>query len=145
MAFWWVNHKQTVRQETEGGYIWSPKQNANGAKNASYDNLARCQVGDVVFSYAYAKIGRIGLVEAKAETAPKPLEFGNTGENWGDNGWLVRVAWQPLLKPLVPLDHFGLIQPLLPERYSPISTTSGRGNQGVYLAGLDEVLGQLLI
>ena len=145
MAFWWVNHKQTVRQETEGGYLWSPKQNANGAKNVSYDNLARCQVGDVVFSYAYAKIGRIGLVEAAAETAPKPPEFGSTGEYWGDDGWLVRVNWQPLQQPLVPLDHFGLIQPLLPERYSPISTTSGRGNQGVYLAGLDEVLGHLLI
>ena len=98
-----------------------------------------------MFSYAYAKIGRIGLVEAVAETAPKPPEFGSTGENWGVDGWLVRVAWQPLQKPLVPLDHFGLIQPLLPERYSPISTTSGRGNQGVYLAGLDEVLGHLLI
>ena len=145
MAFWWVNHKQTVRQETEGGYIWSPKQNANGAKNVSYDNLARCQVGDVVFSYAYAKIGQIGLVEAGAETAPKPPEFGSTGEYWGDNGWLVRVNWQPLQKPLVPLDHFDLIQPLLPKRHSPISTNSGRGNQGVYLAGLDEVLGHLLI
>lgn len=145
VAFWWVNHKQTVRQETEGGYIWSPKCNANGAKNVSYDNLARCQVGDVVFSYAHAKIGRIGLVESGAETAPKPPEFGSTGENWGDDGWLVRVNWQPLQQPLVPLDHFGLIQPLLPERYSPISTTSGRGNQGVYLAGLDEVLGHLLI
>ena len=145
MAFWWVNHKQTVRQETEGGYIWSPKQNANGAKNVTYDNLARCQVGDVVFSYAYAKIGRIGLVESAAETAPKPPEFGSTGEYWGDNGWLVRVNWQPLQKPLVPLDHFDLIQPLLPKRHSPISTNSGRGNQGVYLAGLDEVLGHLLI
>ena len=145
MAFWWVNHKQTVRQETEGGYIWSPKQNANGAKNVSYDNLARCQVGDVVFSYAYAKIGQIGLVESGAETAPKPPEFGSTGEYWGDDGWLVRVNWQPLQQPLVPLDHFDLIQPLLPERYSPISTTSGRGNQGVYLAGLDEALGHLLI
>ena len=145
MAFWWVNHKQTVRQETEGGYIWSPKHNANGAKNVTYDNLARCQVGDVVFSYAYAKIGRIGLVASAAETAPKPPEFGITGEYWGDNGWLVRVAWQPLQQPLVPLDHFDLIQPLLPKRHSPINTTSGRGNQGVYLAELDEVLGHLLI
>ena len=145
MAFWWVNHKQTVRQETEGGYIWSPKHNANGAKNVTYDNLARCQVGDVVFSYAYAKIGRIGLVESVAETAPKPPEFGSKGEYWGDDGWLVRVNWQPLQEPLMPLDHFGLIKPLLPERYSPINTTSGRGNQGVYLAGLDEILGQLLI
>ena len=36
-------------------------------------------------------------------------------------------------------------QPLLPECYSPINTTSGRGNQGVYLAGLDDALGHLLI
>ena len=57
----------------------------------------------------------------------------------------MRVNWQPLHQPLVPLDHFGLIQPLQPERYSPINTTSGRGNQGVYLAGLDELLGNLLI
>ena len=145
MAFWWVNHKQTVRQETEGGYIWSPKHNANGAKNVTYDNLARCQIGDVVFSYAFAKIGQIGLVESLAETAPKPPEFGSTGEYWGDNGWLVRVNWQPLQQPLEPREHFELIQPLLPERYSPINKTSGRGNQGVYLAGLDDALGHLLI
>ena len=41
MAFWWVNHKQTYRQETDGGYLWLPKANANGAKNISYDNLTR--------------------------------------------------------------------------------------------------------
>ena len=41
MVFWWVNHKQTYRQETDGGYLWSPKANANGAKNISYDNLTR--------------------------------------------------------------------------------------------------------
>ena len=37
MAFWWVNHKQTYRQETDGGYLWSPKAkaNAHGAKNIS--------------------------------------------------------------------------------------------------------------
>ena len=28
-----------------GGYIWSPKANANGARNVSYDNLSRCQRG----------------------------------------------------------------------------------------------------
>ena len=31
-SYWWVNHKQTYRQETDGGYIWSPKANANGAR-----------------------------------------------------------------------------------------------------------------
>jgi len=145
MAFWWVNHKQTYRQETDGGYVWSPKANANRARNVSYDNLSRCQRGDVVFSYAYGRISQIGLVETAAVTAAKPPEFGAVGDNWGPEGWLVRVNWQPLHQALVPQPFFALIQPLLPQRHSPISTTSGRGNQGVYLAGLGETLGQLLL
>ncbi|MCP9943012.1 HNH endonuclease [Cyanobium sp. ATX 6E8] len=145
MAHWWVNHKQTVRQETDGGYVWSPKANANGAHNVSYDNLTRCQRGDVVFSYAYGRIGSIGLVEAAAITAPKPPEFGAAGDNWSQEGWLVRVNWQPLRQPLVPQTFFELLQPLLPERHSPISTNTGRGNQGVYLAELSDALGLLLL
>ena len=145
MAFWWVNHKQTYRQETEGGYVWSPKATADGRRNVTYDNLARCQAGDVVFSYANGKISQIGLVEQVAVTAPKSPEFGNTGDYWGAEGWLVRVNWQPLQNPLVPQTFFPLLQPLMPERHSPISTTSGRGNQGVYLAGLSEELGRLLL
>jgi hypothetical protein len=145
VAFWWVNHKQTVRQETEGGYVWSPKANANGARNVSYDNLTRCQAGDVVFSYAYGRIGSIGLVETAAITAPKPSEFGSAGDYWSQEGWLVGVNWRSLREPLVPQTFFKLLQPLLPRRHSPISTTTGRGNQGVYLAGLDESLGSLLL
>jgi hypothetical protein len=44
-----------------GGYIWSPKANANGARNVTYDNLTRCQRGDVVFSYANGRISQLGL------------------------------------------------------------------------------------
>jgi hypothetical protein len=145
VAFWWVNHKQTYRQETEGGYVWSPKLTADGRRNATYDNLSRCQAGDVVFSYANGKISQIGLVEQAAVTAPKPSEFGRTGDYWGAEGWLVRVIWQRLQSSLVPQTFFELLQPLLPVRHSPISTTSGRGNQGVYLAGLSQELGRLLL
>lgn len=38
MRYWWVNQNQTFKQESEGGYIWSPKRNANGARNPFYDN-----------------------------------------------------------------------------------------------------------
>jgi len=145
VAFWWVNHKQTYRQETDGGYLWSPKANANGAKNISYDNLTRCQIGDVVFSYANGRINQLGLVEQKASTAQKPAEFDSTGDYWGAEGWLVMVNWQPLQKSLVPITYFELLQPLLPKRYSPISTNTGRGNQGIYLAELSEYLGELLL
>src|SRR5687767_7224475 len=30
-SYWWVNHKQTHKEELSGGYIWSPKKNKNGA------------------------------------------------------------------------------------------------------------------
>ena len=145
MSFWWVNHKQTYQQETSGGYIWSPKAKADGRRNVTYDNLTLCRQGDVVFSYAHAKIQQIGLVEAEAVSAPKPPEFGKAGDAWGDDGWLVHINWGMLRQPLIPLNFFELLQPFLPERHSPISTTSGRGNQGVYLAGLSEQLGKLLL
>jgi putative restriction endonuclease len=111
----------------------------------TYDNLSRCQRGDVVFSYAKGRISQLGLVETAAVTAPKPPEFGSAGENWSQEGWLVRVNWQPLRQALVPQTFFELLQPLLPEHHSPISTNNGRGNQGVYLAGLSESLGLLLL
>jgi hypothetical protein len=98
-----------------------------------------------VFSYANGRISQIGLVESAAVTAPKPPEFGTTGDIWSQEGWLVRVNWQPLRQALVPQTFFELLQPLLPERHSPISTSTGRGNQGVYLAGLSETLGLLLL
>jgi putative restriction endonuclease len=98
-----------------------------------------------VFSYANGRISQIGLVETAAVTAAKPPEFGATGDNWSQEGWLVRVNWQPLRQALVPQTDFELLQPLLPERHSPINTSTGRGSQGVYLAGLSETLGLLLL
>ncbi len=94
-----------------------------------------------MFSYANGKISQIGLVEPAAVTAHKPLEFGTTGDYWGAEGWLIRINWQPLSSPLVLQTFFELLQPLLPERHSPISTTTGRGIQEVYLAGLSDKLG----
>ena len=58
--YWWVNHKQTHRQELEGEYLWSPKKNRNGAKNVSYDNMIHVMPGDVVFSFADGAILAIG-------------------------------------------------------------------------------------
>ena len=52
MGFWWVNHKQTFNQEIGGGYIWSPKEDKNGARNQAYINLTLTKVNDTVFSYA---------------------------------------------------------------------------------------------
>jgi hypothetical protein len=136
--YWWVNHKQTVRQEIDGQYLWSPKTNSNAARNEFYNNMRRADPGDVVLSYADGKIGNIGRVTEFAFTAPKPEEFGATGAYWNKEGWLLPVFWTPLAVPVRPKDMIGRLGPLLPRSHSPIRPETGDGNQGVYLASIPE-------
>jgi putative restriction endonuclease len=134
--FWWVNHKQTVRQEIERQYLWSPKTNKNNARNEFYENMRRASPGDLVLSYANQEIRYVGRVAEFAFTAPKPAEFGKTGANWNDEGWLLPVFWTELTPPVHPKDILDVLAPLLPSKYSPIRPTTGDGNQGVYLASI---------
>ncbi len=39
MRYWWVNQNQTFRAEVRGSFMWSPKRNANGARNRFYENM----------------------------------------------------------------------------------------------------------
>lgn len=139
MAYWWVNHKQTVRQEIDGGYVWSPKRKKNNQRSPYYDFLREMRPGDYIVSYAHARIGFHGIVADTPLSAPKPKEFGKAGDNWANDGWLVPIAWQPMPTPLRPKDHMAFIAPLLPERYSPLQEI-GDGNQAAYLTRIDEVL-----
>lgn len=144
MAFWWVNHKQTRDHEVRGGYLWSPMRNANGARNQTYDNMTLVRPGDIVFSYANGRIGAIGTVTEAASASPKPTEFGNVGDYWANEGWLVPMYFADAPKPLRPKEHIEAIGPMLPAIYSPIQR-NGNGNQGCYLAGISDALGHLLL
>jgi putative restriction endonuclease len=100
--FWWVNHKQTARQEIRGQYHWSPKTTSKGARNQFYDNMRRANPGDLVLSYANQVIRYVGRVAEFAFTAPKPTEFGSTGAYWQDEGWLLPIFWTELDPPVRP-------------------------------------------
>ena len=56
MRYWWVNQNQTYRAEVRESFMWSPEQNANGARNQFYENMREVSPGDVVFSFC--DIGR---------------------------------------------------------------------------------------
>jgi putative restriction endonuclease len=141
---WWVNHKQTFSAEIEGGYIWSPKLNKNGARNQTYVNLTLVRAGDLVISYASTLIKAIGIATKGCHEAPKPKAFGEAGKNWSEVGWLVPIEWTKLSHPIAPKSHIEQIAPLLPERNSPLQA-NGNGNQSCYLAGIQEHLGQLIL
>src|SRR5438067_8040762 len=77
MRYWWVNQNQTYRQETGGGYLWSPKRNANGARNPFYESMREVSPGDIVFSFVDTKIAAIGVAQSYCWESPKPQEFGS--------------------------------------------------------------------
>lgn len=138
IKYWWVNHKQTVRQEIDGQYLWSPKVEANGARSEFYNNMRRASPGDIVLSYADQRIQYVGRVAEFAFTAPKPEEYGNAGQYWNSEGWLLPVFWVPLSEPVRPKTLIGQLRPHLPQKYSPINPETGGGNQKAYLAAIPE-------
>jgi putative restriction endonuclease len=144
LNFWWVNHKQTHKEEIDGGYVWSPKTNRNGARNETYLNLTRTAINDAVFSYAHKNIMAIGRVIGPWREAARPSEFGSVGAQWDHEGWLVPIEWVPLEHPYSPRAFLSRIVNLLPEKYSPIQS-DGRGKQAIYLTKISEALGNELL
>jgi hypothetical protein len=103
MLYWWVSQNQTFRQEIGGGYLWSPKRNANGARNPFYESMREVAPGDLIFSFVDTGIFAIGTAQSSCYESPKPVEFREAGLNWEAirlaitrSGWmLARVASPP--------------------------------------------------
>jgi len=98
MRYWWVNQNQTYRHEVQGGYLWSPKRNANGARNPFYESMREVAPGDLVFSFMDTRILAVGIAQSYCWESPKPLEFGNAGQNWENIGWKVQVNFTELAR-----------------------------------------------
>jgi putative restriction endonuclease len=143
MRYWWVNQNQTYQTEIRGNFMWSPKTNANGARNPFYDFMQQVSIGDVVFSFADTRIKALGIVTGPAQTAPKP-DFGSAGANWAREGWFVPVYCIAFAAPIRPKDHISVLRPFLPPRYSPLQP-NGDGLQSVYLTTVPEPLADALI
>ena len=147
MRYWWVNQNQTFRQEIEGGYLWSPKRNANGARNPFYESMREVSPGNLIFSFVDTRVAAIGIAKSYCWECPKPTEFGSAGQNWENIGWRVNVSFARLLNKIRPKDHMVVLRAVLPGRYSPLQS-NGNGIQSIYLTELSrdfvEVLGGLI-
>jgi putative restriction endonuclease len=144
MRSWWVNQNQTYKHEIEGGYLWSPRTNRNGARNQFYENMRLVEPGDIVFSFSDTKISQVGRAVSRAIPCPKPEEFGDVGANWGQEGWLVEIAWKAVPTPIRPKDNIEALKPHLPAKYSPL-TQDGNGLQSIYLAAVPEAMAAILM
>jgi hypothetical protein len=144
VRYWWVNQNQTYEQETRGGYLWSPKRNANDHRNPFYEFMREVAPGDVVFSFYNTRVSALGVVESFCYECPKPPEFGDAGPNWSNVGWKVDVRFTPVPSPIQPVEHMNVLRPLLPKKYAPVQA-SGRGLQGIYLTALEPPLADALL
>lgn len=138
--YWWVNHKQTHRQEISGEYLWSPKVEKNGAKSRFYDNMRLAAPGEYVLSMAHGRVSHLGCITEYAISSPKPEEFGKVGDYWRHEGWLLPMTWTALPEAVLPKEIIDQIAPLLRERYAPLQKDNGHGNQKAYLSEIDEPL-----
>jgi len=137
MRFWWVNQNKTYRHEIDGGFLWAPQ---SGIWH--HEILTRMRPGDLVFSFRDTFIVAIGVVQRPAENMIKP-DFGDQGDNWANLGWCVPTEFIELVHTIRPSELMNLLDPLLPEKYSPIQPGTGRGNQ-IYLTEIPPAMGDLL-
>src|ERR1700731_2402207 len=94
----------------QGGYLWSPKRNANGARNPFYESMREVAPGDLIFSFVETRVAAIGIARSYCWECPKPAEFGSTGLNWENVGWRVNVSFTNLLNKIRPKDHMGVLR-----------------------------------
>lgn len=123
--------------------MWAPKTDKRGGIPTSYKNMAEIQQGDVIFSFADKQIKAIGVALGTAYTALKPRVFEKAGEAWNDEGWKIDVFYKSTLSPIQPGNHMKLLEPLLPEKNSPIRK-NGVGNQ-VYLCEINDSMATALL
>ena len=142
--YWWVNHKQTAKQEREGGYLWAPTARKDGKSHRFYDSLKLARPGDIVFSFANSRIGAIGRVIGLYKDAEKPAELQSAGEGWAKSGWRLPVEFTLLENLLHPAVNMRKLKPYLPQKYSPIRH-NGHGNQQVYLAEITPLLAKAVL
>jgi hypothetical protein len=143
VRYWWVNQNQTYKFEVPGGFLWSPKTRADGARNYFYDTMTEVSPGDLVFSYSGTLIKAIGVAQRPAYSAPKP-DFESAGENWSNVGWYLETEFSELPNQIRPRDYMDQIRPLMRDKYAPLQD-SGNGLQGVYLTEISKALADLLV
>lgn len=131
-------------ESIEGGFLWSPFKNQDGGKNHFDDNIATI-IGDFVFSFADKKISYVGSVLAKSIKAPQPNSFGQKAKDWAGTGWLLKVEWEELKFSFSLEKNINHIRDLLPKKYSPYNVKLNKGQQGAYLAQINEKLAKLII
>ena len=140
MNFFWVNQKQTYKQEKMGGYLWAPQKNLRGQTKWHWKTMTQVQPGDIIFNYVDGAIRSYCRATTPAYTCEKPEAI---TQEWEQSGYRVDVVYTVTEKPFFVMKHLKELGGLFPTKYSPVSIKHKRGNQ-IYLAKISRELGKAL-
>lgn len=137
MAYFWVNQKQTYKQEREGGYLWAPKRNSDGNQHWGWKTMVKVNPGDIIFNNVNGALRSYCIATSAAYDFAKPAEL---EQEWEQLGWKIDARYIDLPKPVVISEYLDDIGDLFPKKYSPYSVQYKKANQS-YLAHLSSELG----
>ena len=137
MAYFWVNQKQTYKQERDGGYLWAPKRNSDGNQHWGWKTMEKVNPGDIIFNNVNGALRSYCIATSAAYDFTKPAEL---EQEWEQLGWKINARYVDLPEPIVISDHLESIGDIFPKKYSPYSVQHKKANQS-YLAELSLELG----
>lgn len=106
MSIFLVNQGKTYKSERAGGYMWSPKLDASGSRNAGYTLMTEAKRGDFVLHNSGGKISAISVVVKDCYDALQPDELHNSQNEyeWSDDGYRVDTEYHDFDVPLINSD-----------------------------------------
>lgn len=137
MKYFWVNQKQTYKQEREGGYLWAPKLGSDGKQHWGWKTMTRVNQGDIIFNNVNGALRSYCIATSAAYDFSKPAEL---EQEWEQQGWKINARYIDLHKPIVISEYLNQLGDLFPVKYSPYSVEYRKANQS-YLAELSIELG----
>ena len=129
MSVFYVFQGETYDQERPGGYVWSPKLNRNGGKNAGYSMMTNIRKDDFILHNVNGKVVSISIAKTDYYEAKEPHELieANTSVDWDEAGYRVDTDYFDFDVPLLTTNYKNWLE----EHYIEGSafTRAGRGKQ----------------
>jgi len=141
MNYYVVFQNKTHKEEHDMGILWAPQKDKNGnAPMFHWTTMNLLRTNDIVYSIVKNKVVAKGIVIKEAIDSDNPFD---DNELWGRAGWLAEVEYQFELDQIKIMDHLNIVSNFLPDKYSPFSKKTGKGNQG-YLFRITDEFGEFI-
>jgi hypothetical protein len=141
--YYWVNQGKTLKEESNGGYLWAPIKDKQGKTPYHWGTMNKLKQNDLVFNYSKGFIVGYCIIISNPYNAPIPSEFKDV--EWEDNGIMADANYIKFKSKISIIDFYNSCSSYLPEKYSPINNSNDvKANQG-YLYEISDKVAEVIL